>query len=79
MADFELTLIQSLELQFPGIAIQVCFFHFSQCLWRKVQSLGPSDWYKNDQDARSFIQRSASLALVPLSFVCIAWTAIKAN
>ena len=32
MADFELALVQSLELQFPGTAVQGCFFHFSQCM-----------------------------------------------
>ena len=34
MADFELAVIQSLEMQLP------CYFHFSQCLWRKIQALG---------------------------------------
>ena len=40
MSDFELLLVQSLELQFPSACIHGCYFHFTQCLWRKVQSLG---------------------------------------
>ena len=39
-SDFELALLQALELQFPNTQTLGCLFHFSQCLWRKVQSLG---------------------------------------
>ena len=38
MADFELALIQAVELQFPSTRIMGCYFHFSQCLWCKVQA-----------------------------------------
>lgn len=79
MADFELALVQSLELQFPRAAIQGCFFHFSQCLWRKVHAVARPRKYKNDPDTQSFIQKTNTLAFVPLSFVCIAWDAIKAD
>ena len=40
MADFELAVIQSLEMQLPGVEIQGCYFHFSQCLWRKGRLSG---------------------------------------
>ena len=59
-ADFELAVIQSLEMQLPGIEIQGCHFHFSHCLWRKVQALGMADLYKNDDDEKS--QLNASIA-----------------
>ena len=35
MTDFELALVQSLALEFPGTQIHGCYFHFAQCLWRK--------------------------------------------
>ena len=79
MADFELALVQSLEIQFPSAVIHGCFFHFSQCLWRKVQSLGLSDQYKNDAVIRSFIKKTTALAFIPLAFVRVAWSAIKAD
>ena len=48
MTDFELALVQSLELEFPGARIHGCYFHFAQCLWRKVQRLGLVEEYKED-------------------------------
>ena len=68
MSDFELALIQAR-----------CYFHFTQCLWRKVQGLGLSSDYKDDEDIRAFIQKTTALSFVPISFVRNAWNAIKAN
>ena len=72
--DFDLPLVQSLELQFPGACIQGCYFHFTQCLWRKVQSLGLVEEYKEDGSisCRQFIQKSAAIALChPILFVLL--------
>ena len=69
MTDFELTLVQSLELEFPGAHIHGCYFHFAQCLWRKVQRLGLVEEYKEDEFIRCFIQKSAAIAFVPPNFV----------
>ena len=38
----------STELQFPGTCVHGCYFHFSQCLWRKVQSFGLVEEYEED-------------------------------
>ena len=69
MADFELVLVQPVQLQFPGADIQGCFFHFSQCLWRKVQALDLIDLYKNDPVTQRFIHNAVALAFVPVAFV----------
>ena len=61
---FELALVQSLELEFPGARIHGCYFHFTQCLWRKVQRLGLVEEYKENTAIRHFIQR---VQLLPLS------------
>ena len=66
MADFELAAIQSLKMQLPGIEIQGCYFHSSQCLWRKIQALGMADLYKSDADTRSFIHKAAALPFIPV-------------
>ena len=79
MADFELALVQSLELQFPGARIHGCYFHFAQCLWRKVQSLGLVEEYREDDSIRCFIQKSAAIAFVPLNFVRVSWDGLKAE
>ena len=67
MTDFELTLVQSLELEFPGARIHGCYFHFAQCLWRKVQRLGLVEEYKEDEFIRRFIQKSAATGMSALS------------
>ena len=79
MADFELAVIQSLEMQLPGVEIQGCYFHFSQCLWRKVQALGMADLYKNDADTRNFIHKAAALPFIPPRFIRIAWTLVESE
>ena len=35
MADFKISLVQSIELQCPQASIKGCYFHFSQCLWKR--------------------------------------------
>ena len=79
MTDYELGLVQSLALSFPGAAIRGCHFHFAQCLWRKVQRIGLVEEYKENPDFRDFIQRSAALAFVPVNFVRVAWMGVKAQ
>ena len=79
MADFEISLVQSIELQCPQASIKGCYFHFSQCLWKKVQALGLAIAYKNDPNIRDFIQKSAALAFIPLAFVRVAWSGAKAG
>ena len=76
MANFELAVIQSLEMRLPGVEIQGCYFHFSQCLWRKVQALRMADLYKNDADTRNFIHKAAAL---PPRFIRIAWTLVESE
>ena len=77
MTDYELALVQSLALAFPGAVLRGCHFHFAQCLWRKAQKLGLAEDYKEDADIRDFIQKSAAIAFVPVNFVRIAWMAVK--
>ena len=79
MEDFELTLIQAVELQFPSTRIMGCYFHFSQCLWRKVQALGFATAYSSDATVKCFIHKTAALSFVPVTFLRVAWSAIKAN
>lgn len=38
MIDFENTFISTFK-EFPTVIIKGCFFHFTQCVWRKRQIL----------------------------------------
>ena len=55
------------------------YFHFAQCLWRKVQSLGLVEEYREDDSIRCFIRKSAAIAFVPLNFVRVSWDGLKAE
>ena len=79
MAEFELALIQAMELQFPSTTIMGCYFHFSQCLWRKVQALHLATAYSSDATVKCFIHKTTALSFVPVTFLRVAWSAIKAN
>ena len=42
-SGFELALINAAtDLWGPALSIYLCFFHFKQSMWRKIQELGPS-------------------------------------
>jgi hypothetical protein len=36
LIDFELAAINALMFVFPDATIKGCFFHYTQCIWRKV-------------------------------------------
>ena len=61
--NFELAAISSFELQWPLTNVKVVFFHLTQNLWRKIQSLGllQSD-YINDQDLATRLRMLPVLA-----------------
>lgn len=40
MLDFEQAAINAFKKVFQNISVRVCFFHLSQCVWRKIQSAG---------------------------------------
>jgi hypothetical protein len=66
MTDFEQSAINSFKESFPGSLQRGCFFHLSQCLWRKTQQIeGMQEKYRNDPDFALQIRHLAALAYVP--------------
>ncbi len=61
LTDFELALQQSLAISFPQTEKKGCLFHYSQAIWRKVQSLGIQQLYQGDDEFRSFINSVIAL------------------
>ncbi|CAG9315619.1 unnamed protein product [Blepharisma stoltei] len=75
--DFEMAVINAIAILFPYAQIRGCFFHFSQCFWRKIQELGLATNYKTDGSAlRSYAKVIQSLALCPLDQIDEAWEII---
>ena len=74
LTDFELAAIQAIMLNFPQAAMTGCFFHMQQCLWRKIQNLGLSNAYKEEDEKFAMSAKSlACLAFVPLDDVTTAF------
>ena len=64
MMDFELNIHRAFD---PLFETRGCYFHFSQCIWRRVQSGGHVSTYMNDSDFRAFVHSVAALPFFPLT------------
>ncbi|XP_003739297.1 uncharacterized protein LOC100906578, partial [Galendromus occidentalis] len=76
--DFEVATLRAIQHEFPLSAIKGCNFHFNQCLWRKVQSLGLVSFY-SDPLVKKLIRSCSALSLVPLERIDDAWPEIDAD
>ena len=66
--DYESAEISSFKKNFPDTTLYGCFFHFSQCLWRKIQLLGLKSWYRESNNS-ILIKMVQSLAFLPFDDV----------
>ncbi|CAF1484895.1 unnamed protein product [Adineta ricciae] len=64
-SDFESGLIKAVKHHFPMSRHVGCFFHFTQSVHRKIQQLGLSVEYKNNEETRSLCQQLMALGLLP--------------
>ena len=76
--DFEIALVQSVNLLFPSSQLKGCYYHFVQALWRWVQNHGCVILYKDNSEFRSLIKCTAALAHVPRQYLHLVWSGIKA-
>ena len=66
MTDFELASLSSFASAFPESRQRGCFFHFSQCLWRRIQEV--PDILQNYSTIPDFalnLKQIAALAFIP--------------
>ncbi|CAL1272081.1 unnamed protein product [Larinioides sclopetarius] len=75
--DFEVAAIVELERNFPLLNIVGCNFHFNQCLWRQVQSLGLVQVYKENEEIRLHIRMCTALAHLPEADIDEGWLCIQ--
>ncbi|XP_074653594.1 uncharacterized protein LOC141907751 [Tubulanus polymorphus] len=52
--DFELAVLNATKSVFSDIEIRGCFYHLSQCIYRKIQNLGLATMYRDDKDFQLF-------------------------
>jgi hypothetical protein len=68
MTDFEKAAINAFTSSFPSSNQRGCFFHFTQCIWRKIQTPECSEIrkkYIDDPDFALQIKMLAALAFIP--------------
>ncbi|XP_065315084.1 uncharacterized protein LOC135923974 [Gordionus sp. m RMFG-2023] len=62
--DFEQAAIEALHKVFLKIQIKGCFFHYTQCIWRKINTLLLKSLYNEDPMMRTIIKRMCVLPLL---------------
>ncbi len=67
MLDFELAVHNAWNRMRPNRPHQTrgCLFHFTQCIWRKMQHLGLQQPYNNDMAFQSWARMLLALPLLP--------------
>jgi hypothetical protein len=67
MTDFEHAALLAFRRVYPDAEQRGCFFHMSQCIWRRLQQIeGLQDKYTIDPEFALSIRQLAALAFVPV-------------
>lgn len=64
-SDFESGLSAAIESRFSFAGHTGCFFHFAQCIYRKVNDMGLANKYKSDKEFKLKIKMFIALGLTP--------------
>ena len=73
-SDFEQAIHIAVSDCFQFQRIRGCHFHFTQCIWRKVQKLGLTVRYKTDELVGKIVRRALGLPFLPLHLIEDVWT-----
>ncbi|XP_067676265.1 uncharacterized protein [Haliotis asinina] len=71
--DFERAAHNAVRGVFPAASVRGCFFHYTQCIWRRVQKEGLASDYKEDGEVKKLVRRAAALPLVPCDKIEDVW------
>lgn len=77
ISDYEIGLINALKNVFPNAKNSGCSFHFTQAIWRKIQSLGLSYDYKHNIKMKKKFKQIFNLVFVPVDFLKIEYYKLK--
>ena len=58
---------------------QACYFQHNQAIYRRIQSLGLSTAYSEDEEIRGYCRKIMALALLPLHEVEVAFYQLRAT
>ncbi|CAF3352292.1 unnamed protein product [Rotaria socialis] len=66
MSDYEASIITAVVNEFSQAIHSGCSFHFTQAIYRRIQSLGLITSYSQDSDIRICCRKLMALALLPI-------------
>ncbi|CAF4456744.1 unnamed protein product [Rotaria sp. Silwood2] len=69
ISDFESSLVSIIPAKFPQAVHQDCYFHYTQAIYRRIQSLGLSTAYSQDEEIRYCCRKLMAIALLPIEEV----------
>ncbi|KAG0435408.1 hypothetical protein DMUE_4740 [Dictyocoela muelleri] len=65
ISNIEKSLNNAILDVYKSSKLQLCYFHFTQSIWHRIQSEGLSIRYKSDLDFKKYIRRILSSAFLP--------------
>ena len=69
MSDWERASRNAFKDVFPQIRIYGCLFHYTQCIWAKVQKLGLTHAFKSNPEISKFTRLLMALPFLPASLI----------
>ena len=69
LLDFEIAAMNQFHNSYPNTEIKGCFFHLSQCVYRKARELGMKAAMESSQELATLILCLPALSLVPVDSV----------
>ncbi|CAF1563135.1 unnamed protein product, partial [Didymodactylos carnosus] len=84
VSDFEQATFNAVSNIFPNCKISGCFFHYSQSLWRRIQTGGLISYLKVSdskctESSINWFRGALGLALIPLHIVSETWANIMSE
>ncbi|XP_008547926.3 uncharacterized protein LOC103571517 [Microplitis demolitor] len=79
MIDFEDAFMIAFKIKYSGVLLSGCFYHFSQCVWRHIQSCGLQKLYNTDITFAVNLRLLTALAFVPTADVVKCYELIVAT
>ena len=79
MVDFELAIINALQVTFPTVTICGCLFHLSQSIYRNIQKNGLVEAYRTNDETSLSLRKLSALAFLPPDEIADAFKTMSAN
>ncbi|XP_041372706.1 uncharacterized protein LOC121385978 [Gigantopelta aegis] len=71
--DFERSAHNAVQTVFPTTQLRGCFFHYTQCIWRRTQKVGLATEYSENDEIQKVVRRASTLPMVPLDKIEDVW------